>query len=89
MFEGLRDKAGHLDDAIWHLGELLLKEHDLGEPQCVAQTLPDTAPVLGRICCDAADAKLNPQSILLQGSQDGSGGRDEREFRCVHGEIEL
>ena len=75
MFEGLREKAGHLDELIWRLGDALVAKHSIEETSCIAQTLPDAAHVMGRVCCDAADGKLNAQSLLLQGTQDVSGGR--------------
>lgn len=74
MFESLREKAGFLDETLCRLGDWLTSMHNLDVPQAIKQTIPDTTVVSGRICCDAADSKLNAHSILLQGSQDVSSG---------------
>ena len=90
MFGGLRDKAGHLDETICRLGEHLVAKHGhkideeaAVEAQDFFQAAPDTFPVVGRICCDASDVRINVESILLQGSQDLCRGRmlpfDEKE----------
>ena len=33
------------------------------------QVMPEPFPAAGRICCDAAEGRLNAKSIVLQGSQ--------------------
>jgi len=78
MFEGLRDKAGFLDETICRLGEAIAAKESIEEaPQEFFRSAPDSFYALGRICCDATTdgARLNAHSILLQGNQDINGGR--------------
>ena len=72
MFEGLRDKAGFLDETICRLGEAIAEKESIEEaPQEFFRSGPDSFYALGRICCDATTdgARLNAHSILLQGNQ--------------------
>ena len=72
MFEGLRDKAGFLDETICRLGEAIAEKASIEEaPQEFFRSGPDSFNALGRICCDATTdgARLNAHSILLQGNQ--------------------
>lgn len=72
MFEGLRDKASHLDETICRLGDAIAAKCDLDAETAedFFQAAPDPFLVLGRICCDASDGgRINAQSILLQGNQ--------------------
>lgn len=39
------------------------------EPLDFCQVMPEPFPAIGRICCDAAEGRLNAMSIMLQGSQ--------------------
>jgi hypothetical protein len=39
------------------------------EPLDFCQVMPEPFPAAGRICCDAAEGRLNAKSIILQGSQ--------------------
>ena len=74
MFEGLRDKAGFLDETICRLGEAIAAKESIEEaPQEFFRSGPDSFYALGRICCDATTdgARLNAHSILLQGNQVG------------------
>ena len=74
MFEGLRDKAGFLDETICRLGEAIAEKASI-EAAAVEEdffrSAPDSFYALGRICCDANTdgARLNAHSILLQGNQ--------------------
>ena len=72
MFEGLRDKAGFLDETICRLGEAIAAKESIEEaPQEFFRSGPDSFYALGRIYCDATTdgARLNAHSILLQGNQ--------------------
>ena len=73
MFERLRDKAGHLDENICHIGDLLSASNAL-DPHDMCMVMPETFDVVGRICCDS-EGRLNAKSIVLQGSQDVCRGR--------------
>lgn len=73
MFERMREKAAVLDETICRMEENLREKFGFGDSMDfrLAEVEPQIA--VGRICCDA-DGRLNPSSILLQGSVDSCGG---------------
>jgi len=73
MFERLRERAGHLDETICSIGDILIEKHRL-EPQDFCMPSPQTFDAVGRVCCDS-DGRLNSKSIVLQGNQDVVRGR--------------
>ncbi|KAI9271661.1 DNA polymerase alpha/epsilon subunit B-domain-containing protein [Phascolomyces articulosus] len=75
MFEKIKDRADVLDEQIEYLSEFIQKEN---EQQFVNPTRPNQEQILavGRICCDAAEGKLNDKSVMLETSRDiGMGKR--------------
>lgn len=77
MFENLRDKAGHLDETICRVGDWIIEKNGLPDdpPHDFLQTSPDAFLCVGRVCCDSPEGRLNPQSVVLQGSQDTTFGK--------------
>jgi len=73
MFERLRERAGHLDETICSVGDILTEKFRL-EPQDFCLASPQTFDAIGRVCCDS-DGRLNAKSIVLQGNQDVVRGR--------------
>ncbi|KAK2707147.1 DNA polymerase alpha subunit B-like [Artemia franciscana] len=74
MYQSLRDVSYVFDDLIDYMGSIIVEENDLGEVANVSQQHPDPVICVGRICCEAADARLNSKSVLLQGSVSSSKG---------------
>lgn len=73
MFERLRERAGHLDETICSIGDVLTEKCRL-EPQDFCLASPQTFDAIGRVCCDS-DGRLNAKSLVLQGNQDVVRGR--------------
>ncbi|KAI9498209.1 DNA polymerase alpha subunit B N-terminal-domain-containing protein [Zychaea mexicana] len=75
MFEKIKDRADVLDEQIDYLSEYISKDN---EQEFTNPTRANQGEILavGRICCDAAEGKLNDKSVVLETSRDlGMGKR--------------
>ncbi|KAJ8653902.1 hypothetical protein O0I10_010469 [Lichtheimia ornata] len=83
MFEKIRDKADSLDERIEYIAEQIEKHYQLeGGFANPSRAHQDKIVAVGRICCDASEGKLNPQSIVLETSRDlGMGKRVQMDIR--------
>ncbi|KAG1690297.1 DNA polymerase alpha subunit B [Nymphon striatum] len=73
MFEKLRSKAAVLDGMIDNLAENISKKFSIENWSNVRQAQSIEVAIVGQICCDGV-GKMNPSSILVEGSQTTSGG---------------
>jgi len=73
MYETLSDKADVLDWLLEEISQSMKTAFNLDEFTPVTHTDQEKFLVCGRVCCDAM-GKLNPKSILLEGSRDQSNG---------------
>ena len=67
----VKEEAEESDEAEEKKKEMLENE----EPQSFMQISHEPMIAVGRVCCDVADGRLNPHSVLLQGNQDLTQGR--------------
>ncbi|XP_053377619.1 DNA polymerase alpha subunit B-like isoform X1 [Mercenaria mercenaria] len=74
MFQKLSEKRDVLNDMIEDMAEHLQKIHKIEEYMHVALPTQEEVTVAGRICCDS-NGKLNPKSVVLEGSIDTSSGK--------------
>ncbi|KAI8093585.1 DNA polymerase alpha/epsilon subunit B-domain-containing protein [Halteromyces radiatus] len=86
MFEKIRNRAEVLDDRIDYIAGVINEafglEDGFGNPSRMTQ---GTITAVGRICCDAAEGKLNDKSILLETSRSlGMGKRVKLDISKVN-----
>ncbi|XP_071833082.1 DNA polymerase alpha subunit B-like isoform X2 [Apostichopus japonicus] len=74
MYQKLTEKAHILNDMIEEMSQHLQEKYNIEELSHVAIPLQEKVSVVGRICCDSV-GKLNPQSVLLEGSVETSAGK--------------
>jgi len=77
MFTPLRERALALDKHLLRLQDYMCEKAKLPveDLQPVGIPSPELVWVCGRICCDAAEGKINKQSVVLEGSNKDSNGR--------------
>ncbi|KAL6786040.1 POLA2 [Auxenochlorella protothecoides x Auxenochlorella symbiontica] len=71
--DSLEDRAALLEQRIRAV-EVEAAGRDGAEAHPVGSACQDATLFVGRICCDTEEGRLNPQSLLLEGSQALSGG---------------
>ncbi|XP_068731616.1 DNA polymerase alpha subunit B-like [Montipora capricornis] len=93
MFQKQAEKAVVLSDLIDDMAEKLQQSLKVEEFSNLSVQSQEEVPVIGRICCDS-NGKLNVQSVLLEGSQELSGGTrvkldlsEVRQFALFPGQI--
>jgi DNA polymerase alpha subunit B len=71
----LGERAGALDKHIMNVQADMMRWKAIGELQPVR--VPSQQPVwtCGRVCCDAAEGKINKSSVMIEGSRVDSSGR--------------
>jgi DNA polymerase alpha subunit B len=77
MFTSLDERARALDRHLLKLQEQLCAFASIpdGELHPVGVPSQDTVWVCGRICCEAAEGRINKSSVVLEGSRRDSAGR--------------
>lgn len=77
MFTPLRERAMALDKQLTRLQDYMCEKAQLSpdDLQPVGIPSPEMVWVCGRICTDAAEGKINRDSVLLEGSNKDSNGR--------------
>ena len=77
MFTSLEERARALDKHLLKLQEQLCALASIadGELHPVGVPSQDVVWVCGRICCEAAEGKINKSSVVLEGSRRDSAGR--------------
>ncbi|KAJ8713937.1 hypothetical protein PYW08_007557 [Mythimna loreyi] len=70
-FELLHEKASMFDNNIRYISQCIMKKAGISEVTSVRCKTQAEVSVVGRIECDA-DARLNPKSVILQGTWDQS-----------------
>jgi len=77
MFTTLEERARALDRHLLKLQSQLCKFASIPEDELhpVGSPSQDTVWVCGRICCEAAQGRINKSSVVLEGSRRDSGGR--------------
>jgi DNA polymerase alpha subunit B len=77
MFTTLEERARSLDKHLLHLQQQLCAFASIedGDLHPVGVPSQDTVWVCGRICCEAAEGRINKTSVVLEGSRRDSAGR--------------
>ena len=75
MYSTLEERAAELDKMIEDKKRLYEKECGIEEWSPLGGQSQEPVTVCGRICCDAAEGKLNASSIVLEGSTVDNGRR--------------
>lgn len=77
MYTSLEERARSLDKHLLRLQSDMCQFANIDEKDLQPVGLPsqETVWIAGRICCDAAEGRINTSSILLEGSRRDSGGR--------------
>jgi DNA polymerase alpha subunit B len=93
MMNTLSRRVGYLEQRIVSMEEGIEKMHDC-KVHSIASACQDMALFCGRICCDTEGSRLNPQSVILEGSIATSKGARVRldlsscsEYRIFPGQI--
>eukprot|EP00889_Picochlorum_renovo_P008632 jgi/Picre1/35662/NNA_003123.t1 len=93
MMNTLSRRVGYLEQRILSMEEGIEKMHDC-KVHSIASACQDMALFCGRICCDTEGSRLNPQSVILEGSIATSKGARVRldlsscsEYRIFPGQI--
>jgi DNA polymerase alpha subunit B len=93
MVDRLMDKAAYLDHRITTF-ERAVEAAGGGEPHSVATAAQNPTIFVGRVCCDTENSKINPQSVLLEGSLGSAAGARVRldltscpDFRLFPGQV--
>lgn len=68
-------RAIALDEQLTEYEELVKTHFKLDELKAVGDPSPAQATVVGRIVCEAAEGKLNPSVVQLEGSRKTCGGQ--------------
>lgn len=80
MYTTLDERARALDKHLLHLQSKMCETARIPEEVLQPVGIPsqDTVWVCGRICCEAAEGRINAQSVMLEGSRRDSQGRRVR-----------
>lgn len=68
-------RAIALDDQLTEYEELVREHYKLEELKAVGDPSPALVTVVGRIVCEAAEGKLNPSVVQLEGTRKTCGGQ--------------
>jgi DNA polymerase alpha subunit B len=74
MVDRIADKAAYLDHRISTFEREIEAACGEGYPHAVGTASQNPTIFVGRICCDTEDGRLNPQSVVLEGSSGLSNG---------------
>ncbi|CAL1298474.1 unnamed protein product [Larinioides sclopetarius] len=74
MCEKLRNRGAVLNEMIQDAADSFAKEYNIEEWGHIHLPSVETVPVIGRICSDSS-GRLNPSSVLIEGSQELSSGQ--------------
>lgn len=74
MYTSLPARMEALEDQLVEAEERFKKELKLSELGVIGDPSPSQVSVVGRICCEAAEGKINSKSITLEGSKQSCGG---------------
>ncbi|KAJ0405835.1 hypothetical protein ATCC90586_001698 [Pythium insidiosum] len=75
MYTPLFERALALDEQISEYEELVKTHHKIEKLAAVGDPSPAQVIVVGRIVCEAAEGKLNPSVVQLEGSRKSCGGQ--------------
>lgn len=75
MHTPLEIRANALDLRTQSMMDALVKKYKLHDVEAIGPTSQDKQIHVGRICCEAAEGKLNAKSVMLEGSLALSNGR--------------
>ncbi|XP_022093161.1 DNA polymerase alpha subunit B-like [Acanthaster planci] len=94
MFHKFTDKASVLNDMIESMAQQLQETHGIESFSHLALPIQESVTVVGRVCCDTSNGRLNAQSVLLEGSVETSSGKQVmlslsniKEFSLFPGQI--
>jgi DNA polymerase alpha subunit B len=74
MVDRIADKAAYLDHRISTFEQEVEAACGEGYPHAVGTASQNPTIFVGRVCCDTEDGRLNPQSVVLEGSSGLSNG---------------
>lgn len=74
MYTSLEERANMLERQLLEMQEELSKRHNLKDMVPVSTPNQESVVVCGRVCCEAANGKLNKTAVMLEGSLKDSGG---------------
>lgn len=74
MVDRLADKAAYIDHRIATFERDIEAACGEGYPHSVGTASQNATYFVGRVCCDTEDGRLNPQSVVLEGSTAVSNG---------------
>uniref|UniRef100_H3GCG0 DNA polymerase alpha subunit B n=1 Tax=Phytophthora ramorum TaxID=164328 RepID=H3GCG0_PHYRM len=75
MYTPLFQRAIALDEQLVEYEELVKKKFNLEELKPVGDPSPAQVTVVGRIVCEAAEGKLNPSVVQIEGTRKTCGGQ--------------
>lgn len=93
MFTSMFQRAEALEGHLLAMQSHMAAAYDLPKPSPIGQASQDPVVCYGRICCDA-EGKINPASVLLEGSRRSSNGarvpldlREANKFTLFPGQV--
>jgi len=75
MFTTLPERAKALDTHLVNMGKEMAEQFDMKDLCPIGEPRTDTVKVIGRICNEAHEGKLNKTTIMLEGSRHEAGGQ--------------
>ncbi|CAM9941661.1 unnamed protein product, partial [Choristocarpus tenellus] len=75
MYTPLEERAAALEAGLLRLQEEMVAKYGLGELTPVGVPRQEEVVVVGRVCCETSEGKINRASIILEGSRRDSGGQ--------------
>ena len=75
MFSSLGERAAAIDKHLMSVQTDMMRWKAIAELQPVRVPSQDVVWACGRVCCDAAEGKLNKSSVMIEGSRAESSGR--------------
>lgn len=75
MYSPLFERALELDEQLTEYEELVKEHYKLEKLAPVRDPTPAQVTVVGRIVCEAAEGKLNPSVVQLEGTRKTCGGQ--------------
>jgi DNA polymerase alpha subunit B len=75
MYTPLFDRALALDEQLVEYEELVKSKYELESLGQIGDPSPAQVTIVGRIVCEAAEGKLNPSVVQLEGSRKSCGGQ--------------
>lgn len=75
MFSSLGERAASIDKHLMAVQTDMMRWKAIAELQPVRVPSQDVVWTCGRVCCDAAEGRLNKTSVMIEGSRAESSGR--------------